>query len=142
MLRHLFQDDTVGKCAETPTPILLRRSESTVDDLTREVTMFGLLSVLPAVALIHFWRLFNGAKVVTTDNPPKDVAGIWDWSVLKVKGRDDPARICTDYIVDGAKISCEKNATILPGLEPTVLAFLTAAAVLLLLMHWQAVFRH
>lgn len=105
-------------------------------------TMFGLLSVLPALALIHFWRLFNGAKVVTTDNPPKDVASIWDWSVLKVKGWDDPARICTDYIVNGAKISCEKNAIILPGFEPVVLAVLTAATVLLLLMHWRAVFRH
>jgi hypothetical protein len=103
--------------------------------------IFALLSVLPGVALIHFWRLFNGAKVVTTDNPPKPVDGIWDWSVLKVKGWDDPARICTDYIVEGTKISCEKNATILPGFEPTVLAILTLAAVLLLLMHWRAVFR-
>ena len=102
-------------------------------------TMFALLSVLPALALVHFWRLFNNAKVVTTDNPPKPVNGIWDWSALK--SFDDPARICTDYFVDGGKISCEKNATILPGFEPTVLAFLTLATAILLLLHWRAVFK-
>jgi hypothetical protein len=102
-------------------------------------TMLALLSLLPALALIHFWRLFNNAKVVTTDNPPKPVDSIWDWSALN-RSLDDPARICTDYIVDGAKISCEKNATILPGLEPAILATLTLAAVLLLTLHWRAVF--
>jgi hypothetical protein len=105
-------------------------------------TMFALFSVIPALALIHFWRLFYTAKVVTTDNPAKATAGVWDWSVLQIKGWNDPARICTNYVVDDAgKISCEGNATILPGFEPTVLAILTILALVLVAIHWRRVFR-
>ncbi|MGX1233616.1 hypothetical protein AB7M71_006708 [Bradyrhizobium japonicum] len=58
--------------------------------------MLFLLSLLPATVLIHFWRIFNSAMVVTTDDPPKPVSSIWDWSALTKL--DDPARICTDLI--------------------------------------------
>ncbi|WP_156908827.1 hypothetical protein [Bradyrhizobium murdochi] len=101
--------------------------------------MLFLLSLLPAAVLIHFWRIFNSAKVVTTDDPPKLVSSIWDWSALAKL--DDPARICTDVIREGRKMTCEKNATLLPGLEPTLFAVLTAVAVLALVIHWRAVFR-
>jgi hypothetical protein len=117
----------------------------TIDTGSREgkfyqATMLGLLSLLPLAALVHFWRLFNDAKVVTTGNPPRDISSIWDWSPLKTSW-DDPARICTNYFVENAKITCEKNATILPGLEPTVFALITLAAVIVMVMHWRAVFR-
>jgi hypothetical protein len=102
-------------------------------------TMLFLLSFLPAAVLIHFWRIFNSAKVVTTDDPPKPVSSIWDWSALTEL--DDPARICTELVRDGGKIACEKNATLLPEFEPTVFAVLTAVAVLALAIHWYAVFR-
>jgi hypothetical protein len=102
-------------------------------------TMLFLLSFLPAAVLVHFWRVFNGAKVVTTDDPPQPVSSVWDWSALTKF--DDPARICTDVVREGGKMACEKNATILPGLEPTLFALLTAGAVLALAIHWYAVFR-
>src|SRR5262249_18997331 len=88
-------------------------------------TMLGLLSFLPAIALIHLWRLFHGARVVITGDPPRDASSVWDWSALT--SLNDPARVCTNYIADKA-IACEKNATVLPGLEPTVFAVLTLAA--------------
>ncbi len=104
-----------------------------------QAVMLFLLSLLPAAVLIHFWRIFNSAKVVTTDDPPRPVGSIWDWSALTKL--DDPARICTDLINVGGKMTCEKNATLLPGLEPTLFAVLTAVAVLVLAIHWHAVFR-
>lgn len=102
-------------------------------------TMLFLLSFLPAVVLVHFWRVFNSAKVVTTGDPPQPVTSIWDWSALTKF--DDPARICTDVVREGGKIICEKNATILPGFEPILFALLTVAAALALAAHWYAVFR-
>lgn len=97
-----------------------------------------LLSILPALSLIHFWRLFANAHVVTTKNPTQKIDSIWSWSGLSQF--DDPARICTDYNETAEKISCEGNITILPGLEPTVFAVLTAAAIVAMVLHWQALF--
>jgi len=103
-------------------------------------TMLGLLSFLPAVALVHFWRLLQEAIVVTTGNTPRRLDSIWDWSPLK-DSWNDPARICTNYIVEAGKITCEHNTTILPGFEPAVFALLTLAAVIAMAMQWRAIFR-
>jgi hypothetical protein len=100
--------------------------------------MITFLSILPAASLIHFWRLFGNARVVTTKNPTQPIDSIWSWSALTTL--DDPARICTDYN-EIPKLSCEGNITILPGLEPTIFAVLTATAIFALVLHWRALFR-
>ncbi|SFM85547.1 hypothetical protein SAMN05216573_10516 [Bradyrhizobium sp. Rc3b] len=102
-------------------------------------SMLALLSLLPAVALLHFWRLFLSANVVTTEKPPREASSIWDWSALTTL--NDPARICTDLVREGGIPSCMKNATILPGLEPTFFALLTIAAAIAFIKHWRAIFR-
>jgi hypothetical protein len=89
-------------------------------------TMFGLMSILPIFPLAHFWVIFCNADVVTTGTPSKRIPSIWSWSALG--SLDDPARICTELKL-APEISCEKNITLLPGLEPTIFAVLTAAAV-------------
>jgi hypothetical protein len=102
-----------------------------------QAAVIVLFSVLPAASLIHFWRLFANARVVTTKNPPQPIDSIWNWSAL-VKF-DDPARICTDYN-EIPNSSCEGNITILPGLEPTIFAILTAVAITVMVLHWRALF--
>ena len=97
--------------------------------------MLALLSVLPMVALVHFWWVVLRARIVTTQEPPQTVASIWDWSHF---GWDDPARICTDF--HPSPIACEHNSTVLPGLEPTILAVLTAASLVALVLHLHRVF--
>jgi hypothetical protein len=114
-----------------------------IDTCTREGKLYQgavitLLSLLPGVSLIHFWRLFATAHVVTTKNPPERIDSIWSWSALTKL--DDPARICTDFNETANKISCEGNITILPGLEPTVFAVLTGFAVIAIAFHWRALF--
>jgi hypothetical protein len=114
-----------------------------IDTCTREGKLYqgaviALLSLVPAVSLIHFWRLFATAHVVTTKNPTEKIDGIWSWSALTKF--DDPARICTDLDETADKISCQGNITILPGLEPTVFAVLTGFAVISIVLHWRALF--
>lgn len=53
---------------------------------------------------------------------------------------DDPARICTDYVKDLLPDPCLGNATVLPGLEPTLFAVVTLAAFAAMAMHWLAIF--
>jgi hypothetical protein len=108
-----------------------------IDTATREAklyhgTMLALLSFLPAVALIHFWSTFSEAFAVTTKNPPVQIPSIWSWSALT--SLNDPARVCNIFHVqpDSSSgtpaISCEGTNTLLPGLEPSAFAVLTAAA--------------
>ncbi len=104
-----------------------------------QASMLTLLSLVPVIALIHFWRLLVLSNVVTTQDPPQPVSSIWSWSALTTI--NDPARICTDLAHDGSAIRCLNNATILPGLEPTLFAILTAATAVFVIMHWRAVFR-
>lgn len=102
-------------------------------------SMLALLSLVPTVALAHFWRLLILSNVVTTDDPPRPVSSIWSWSALTTL--NDPARICTDLAHDGNTLRCLNNATILPGLEPTLFAILTLATAVIVIMHWRAIFR-
>jgi hypothetical protein len=108
--------------------------------------MLFLLSILPALSLIHFWRMFTQAKLVTTSRPPALIASVWDWS--KLTSWDDPARICTTVRETAPAppstapgISCEGGATVLPGIEPTLLAVLTGLAAAAMILHGVALFR-
>jgi hypothetical protein len=64
------------------------------------------------------------ANVMLNDGSKTVIAGVFDWSGLKTF--NDPARICTDFIKELSD-PCLGNATVLPGLEPTLLAALTLA---------------
>jgi hypothetical protein len=108
--------------------------------------MLFLLSILPALSLIHFWRTFTQAKLVTTGKSPALLASVWDWS--KLSSWDDPARICTTIRETASVppstspgISCEGGATVLPGFEPTLFAVLTGLAVAAMILHGRALFR-
>lgn len=101
--------------------------------------MLVLLSLLPALAIAHFWRIFALSNVVSTGDPPRLVSSIWDWSALTTI--NDPARICTDLSRDGNTLRCLSNATILPGFEPTLFAILTVATAGAMITHWRAIFR-
>lgn len=92
--------------------------------------MLVALSLLPSASLIHFWKTFANAAAATTGNPPKRIGGIWDWSALN--SLDNPASVCTKF--EGS--SCEGKMTLLPGLEPTAFAILTACAVATTLLFW------
>jgi hypothetical protein len=108
-----------------------------IDTASREAkfyqgTVLTLLSVLPIVALVHFWSVFSEACAVTTRNPPTLIPSIWSWSALT--SLNDPAPVCNIFHMQpGASgapsiISCEGTNTLLPGLEPTAFAVLTVAA--------------
>ena len=102
--------------------------------------MLVLMTVLPLIALGHFWSVFNEAHVITTKNPPVEIPSIWSWSHLT--GLNDPARICNIFHAEpGAAgalptITCDKTNTILPGLEPTAFALLSAAACFFTFSFW------
>ena len=97
-------------------------------------TMLVLMSVVPIIALIHFWSVFSGAHVVTTKNPPVTIPSIWSWSALT--SLDDPARVCNTFDVQVGASSCKGTNTLLPGLEPTVFAVLTIAAIGATVLFW------
>jgi hypothetical protein len=100
--------------------------------------MLAVLSLLPAVSLIHFWILFCKADLVTTKNPPRLLSSIWDWAELV--SLDDPARIC-NVLQREPTLSCDGNITILPGLEPTLFAMVTLATAIATFRFWWRVFR-
>jgi len=121
-----------------------------IDTMSREAkfyqgAMLALLSVLPVIALIHFWSVFSEAYAVTTKNPPTVIPSIWSWSALT--SLNDPARVCNIFHMQpsaaGAPptISCEGTNTLLPGLEPSAFVVMTAAAVAATLLFWWRVFR-
>lgn len=94
-----------------------------------------LFSVLPVIALAHFWRMFGTASVMRNDGTKAPLAGVWDWRGLT--SLNDPARICTNF--DAASPDrCTGSASLLPGIEPTAFALLTVAALVLALAHWRA----
>jgi hypothetical protein len=99
--------------------------------------MLAVLSLLPAVSLIHFWILLCKADLVTTKNPPRLLSSIWDFSELT--SLDDPARIC-NVLHREPSLSCDGNITILPGLEPTLFAVVTLAAAIATFRFWRRVF--
>ena len=37
------------------------------------------LSIIPTIALTHFWSVFNIAPVITTTNPPLLLHSVWSW---------------------------------------------------------------
>jgi hypothetical protein len=111
-----------------------------------QAAMLFLLSGLPVLSLVHFWRTFTEAKLVTTGKPPALIASVWDWS--KLTSWNDPARICTTVRETAPVppsttpgISCEGGATVLPGFEPTLFAVLTALALVAMILHGLALFR-
>jgi hypothetical protein len=58
-----------------------------IDNASREGklyqgAMLAILTVLPLIALIHFWMVFSEAYAVTTKNPPELIPSIWSWSAL------------------------------------------------------------
>jgi hypothetical protein len=107
-------------------------------------TMLATMSVLPVIALIHFWSVFLEAYAVTTKNPPAQIPSIWSWSALT--SLNDPARVCNIFHAQpgapGAPptISCEGSNTLLPGLEPTFLAVLSLIAAGVTILFWSRVF--
>jgi hypothetical protein len=109
-----------------------------------QAAMLIALSLVPSLSLIHFWIVFDTAKIATTSNPTKPIpGGIWDWSALV--SWSDPARICTELNQSTDQsgqnhYSCEANITILPGLEPTVFAVLTVAAAVATVYFWWTIF--
>jgi hypothetical protein len=96
-----------------------------------------IFSLIPAAALIYFWRSFLGATVMLNDKS-KATINVWDWSPT-LKTLDDPARICTDFNKD-LPDPCVGSGTVLPGLEPMVFAILTLVSLVALAMYWRAVF--
>ena len=100
--------------------------------------MIAAFSLVPLWAVAYFWYEFLRAKVILNDGTNKTIS-VWDWTA-SLKSLDDPARICTDYIAS-ASDPCIGNATVLPGVEPTIFAMLTAAAIVLLCFHWFTLLR-
>jgi hypothetical protein len=101
-----------------------------------QIAMLVLLSLIPAVALIHFWRVFASGPVVTLERVPRRVQ-IWDWTGLH--RLDDPARICTE-LAPGPELKCVDGVTFFPGIQPAILAVLTGMSVVAVLVHWWTVF--
>ena len=101
--------------------------------------MLALFSVAPIVALIYFWHSLLTANVMRNYGN-KDLIGLWSLDWLWTGSVSDPARICTSFS-NGAPNPCEGSATILPGLEPGIFALLTLAALVIVILHWTAVFR-
>lgn len=90
--------------------------------------------VPPIYAIVHFWRIMLGSRVVTTDPTPKPTAGVWDWSALT--SLNDPARICALTTDD-----CKPSSTYFPGLEPVVLIVLCLIAAFVVGGQLLAIFR-
>jgi hypothetical protein len=114
-----------------------------ISTISREGTvyqgaMIAVFSLLPALAMIYFWHSFLNAKVMLNDGSKSLIDSVWDWS--KLSTLDDPARICTDFNKD-LPDPCIGNGTVLPGLEPTIFAVFTVAAISALVLHWYSVTR-
>jgi hypothetical protein len=99
--------------------------------------MLFLLCILPCAALVHFWDVMLGAKIVSTATPPAVIDSIWHWTPFGEW--NDPARIGT-ILRDGNDLACEGNITVVPGIEPMTFAGLTFLAVVSLIAFLAAVF--
>lgn len=99
--------------------------------------LLAVFSLLPLAGMVHFWRVVIGAPVMKTDGSKQLLGGIWDWNGLTTM--NDPARICSEFN-PSLESPCLANATVMPGLEPTLFAVLTGVATLLVFLHWRAVF--
>ncbi|MDR3474781.1 MAG: hypothetical protein P4M09_24280 [Devosia sp.] len=107
-----------------------------IEGMIYQGTMAVLLALLPLVAILHFWDMVLGVKIVHSAADPVRV-GLWDWGWLAQHGWDNPAQICSNNFGDA---DCKTPATFLPGFEPTLFAVLTALAVAMFVLHWWAVF--
>jgi len=97
--------------------------------------VFFVVTALPALAMLHFWRLMLLAPVMDRDgNRQTDV---FDWTPTR-RTFNDPARICSDWM--GGADPCSGNATFFPGLEPLLLGTVTAIAAATLLLNVAVVF--
>jgi hypothetical protein len=100
--------------------------------------MLVLLTLLPAIALVHFWQVAGSAPLVTTAPRPVDVpGGMWDWRGLT--SLDNPASICSSISGPEDNRQCDGRTTILPGLEPMIFAAFTLAAFCVTLKFWWTV---
>jgi hypothetical protein len=103
-----------------------------------QVVMLILLSLIPALTLIHFWQVAADAQLVTTAPKPVRIpGGMWDWRALT--SWNNPADICSEVKERDGSIVCEGRTTILPGFEPTLFAALTGMAVLAMLAFWSVI---
>lgn len=100
-----------------------------------QASMLVALSLVPTLALVHFWSIFVTEAVVFRDGSVARSGGVLQWA--KLTTLDNPAVICSRFD-EGV---CEGDATILPGLEAAVFALLSLAASVLLAGHWAAVFK-
>lgn len=107
-----------------------------VEGKAYQAVMLLLFSLLPAVALVHFWLVLQSGRVLTTGTSARIAASIWD--VTALRGLDDPARICSRI---GDPRQCEGGATFLPALEPLALVMLLAVVAWANIRHWWFVFR-
>lgn len=114
-------------------------NSAAIDAKLYQAFMLFLLTVLPVVALAHFWSVIWGASVATTGNERHSVrGGIWDSNGFQWLF-DNPASICNN-IVDPSKVDCQNPATIVPGLEPALFALLTLSALFATACFWCGVF--
>jgi len=92
-----------------------------------QAVVLTMLSIVPALTLIHFWTTIWGAELTSTEpvNPRALDGGIWAWKWLT--SFNNPAYVCTEVVTRPA-VACNGGATILPGLEPTLFAAITLAA--------------
>jgi len=92
--------------------------------------MFFVVTALPVLAMIHFWRLMVLAPVIDRDGNHQ--TNVFDWAPTR-RTLNDPARISSDWV--GGTDPCSGNATFFPGLEPLLLGVVTAIAAAALLLH-------
>jgi hypothetical protein len=92
--------------------------------------MFFVVTLLPVLAMVHFWRLMLLAPVMDRDGNRK--TDVFDWAPT-IRTLNDPARICSDWI--GGADPCSGSATFFPGLEPLLLGVVTAVAAAALLLN-------
>jgi hypothetical protein len=103
-----------------------------------QIAMLILLTLIPALTLIHFWQVASDAQLVTTaPHPLRIPGGMWDWNALT--SLNNPADICSEITEKDSVIACNGRTTILPGLEPTIFAVLTGASVCAMLAFWRVV---
>jgi len=107
------------------------------DGTTYQAAIIIIFSAIPLLSLVYFWVSFLKAPVMLNDGTKQLIRNVWDWS--KLTTLNDPARICTDFNKD-LPDPCVGNGTVLPGLEPTIFAILTAIAALAAIRHWYDVF--
>lgn len=100
--------------------------------------MLFAFSVFPRLGMVHFCREALSARIVSNDDNASVIETIWDWKALT--SLSNPASMCNHYDLS-ATPPCVDGFTVLPGLQPTVLAILVMAALAGTIAHWKAILR-